>query len=165
VPGRSEGRSVVAIKGKVMTLGKQTDGLPEDLEAALNKVRAAAPAPQSDDPIYKYLRRVYRLRRKVKTLPEMQRALKAYHKEHYPKTRKEYTGVIIEMTAGDHVTRNMKYKYFTALAYAYKKKIRPNDFIDFLHKCGGLNKCGELWRKEYGRRTAKRRLRNKRGSN
>ena len=34
--------------------------LPADLEAELDKVREAAPPPPSDDPIYKYLSRVYR---------------------------------------------------------------------------------------------------------
>jgi hypothetical protein len=54
--------------------------LPADLEAELDKVRAAAPPPPTVDPIYKYLRGVYRLRRKVASSPELQKAIKAQHK-------------------------------------------------------------------------------------
>ena len=39
--------------------------LPADLEAELKKVRALAPPPPCDDPIYDYLTSVYRLRCKV----------------------------------------------------------------------------------------------------
>ena len=55
------------------------------------------------------------------------------------------------MTAPDHVTRNMKNKYVTAIEYARREGIKPNDFVEFIKGVGGLNKCGDLWRKKHGR--------------
>ena len=50
--------------------------LPADLEAELDKVRKAAPPPPSDDPIYTYLRRVYRLRQKLlESSPKWKKAI------------------------------------------------------------------------------------------
>jgi hypothetical protein len=55
-----------------MTWGKEDATIPVDLEAELEKVRNVAPRPpSSDDPIYQYLTRVYRLRRKVATSPDL----------------------------------------------------------------------------------------------
>ena len=125
-----------------MTWGKEPDTLPADLETELAKVRKAAPPPPTDDPIYKYLRRVYRLRRKVASSPEWQKAIKTYHQAHCPKTLQQYVGVIIEMT-NDHVTTTMKHKYVTALEYAFKVRIKSEDLQAFIKKQGGLNKCVE----------------------
>jgi hypothetical protein len=125
---------------------------PAQLDLELAKVRSAAPPPPSDDPIYKYLQRVYRLRCKVATSSQLQAGLKVYHQKHHPRSLRQYAGIIIEMTAGDHVTPNMKNKYVTAVEYAHKEGVGPNDFIEFVAKRGGLNKCGDLWRKKYGPR-------------
>jgi hypothetical protein len=65
------------------------------------------------------------------------------------------------MTAGDHVTSKMKYKYVTTLEYAFRKGIEPRDLIAFIKNHGGLNKCVELWSKKYGRRAVTQRPKKK----
>lgn len=69
--------------------------------------------------------------------PDMQRALKAYHSKHCPRTLQQYAGVIIEMTAPDHVTPKMKNKYVTAIQYAHREGIKPSDFVEFIRDRGG----------------------------
>jgi hypothetical protein len=133
--------------------------LPTRLEEELKKVRAAAPPP-SDDPIYKYLRRVYRLRQKLENSPEWQQAIQKYHAVQAPRTVKSYPGIIIKLTAGDHITSKMKYKYITALEYAFRKNVQPEDLKAFIKDQGGLNKCVELWNKKYGRSQPKPRKKN-----
>ena len=128
--------------------------LPADLEAELDKVRKAAPPPPIEDPIYEYLKRVYRLRRKVASSPDLQEALKDLHKKHHPRTLQQYAAVIIELTAGGRVSRNRKNKYVTALNYAYREGVAPKDLIGFVQKNGGLNKCGDLFRKKHRQRTS-----------
>jgi hypothetical protein len=133
-----------------MTWGKEIDTLPAELEAELSKVRKAAPPPPTDDPIYQYLRRVYRLRCKVETSPELKKAIKTRHAALHPKTLKNYAGIIIQLTAPG-ITSKMKHKYVTALECAFKEGIKSKDLETFIKEQGGLNKCGELWSKKYGR--------------
>jgi hypothetical protein len=129
--------------------------LPADLEAELTNVREAAPPPPSDDPIYKYLRRVYRLRRKVDKSPDLQEAIKAKHAAHHPRTLKNYAGVIIQLTGPD-ITSNMKHKYVTALEYAFRDGIKVKDLVEFIKEQGGLNKFSKLWKKKFGRSAVKK---------
>jgi hypothetical protein len=123
--------------------------LPTQLEDELTKVRALAPPPPSDDPIYDYLTGVYRLRCKVASSAKLQNALKAYHKAHSPRTLQQYAGVIIQMTAGDHISSKMKYKYVIGLDYAFANHVQPNNLKTFIRKQGGFNNCVELWKKKY----------------
>jgi hypothetical protein len=129
--------------------------LPTELEDELTQVRALAPPPPSDDPIYDYLTSVYRLRCKVASTPEVQNALKAYHKVHSPRTLQEYAGVIIQLTAGDHISSNMKSKYVAALEYAFANNVKPQNLKTFIQQKGGLNKCVELWKKKRGGKSRK----------
>ncbi len=125
--------------------------LPADLEAELEKVRKAAPPPpSSDDPIYNYLQRVYRLRRKLATSPELQQAIIDVDAALRLTKSIIYTRVIIELTA-PHVSTKMKYKYVTVLQYALKEGVKANDFVEFVKKRGGLNKCVDRWSQKYGR--------------
>jgi hypothetical protein len=143
-------------KETAMTWGKDADTVLAELEAELAKARKAAPPPPIDDPIYQYLRRVYRLRRKADGSPELQKAIKTKHRANHPRTLKNYASVIIQLTAPNHVTRNMKHKYVTALEYAFKEGIKSKDLETFIKEQGGLNKCGELWSKKYGPSAKKR---------
>jgi hypothetical protein len=140
---------------------KDAEMLPAELEAELAKVRKAAPPPPTDDPIYQYLRCVYRLRRKVETSPELKKAIKTKHAALHPKTLKNYAGVIIQLTAPGHVTSKMKHKYVTALECAFKEGIKSKDLETFIKEQGSLNKCGELWSKKYGRSAVKKRPKKK----
>jgi hypothetical protein len=124
--------------------------LPTELEDELTKIRALAPPPPSQDPLYDYLTGVYRLRCKVPSSVELQNALKAYHKAHSPKPLQQYAAAIIQMTAGDHVTSNMKYKYVNALDYAFANHVQPKNLRTFLRKRGGFNNCVEPWKKKHG---------------
>jgi hypothetical protein len=85
--------------------------LPADLEAELDKVRKAAPPPPSDDPIYTYLRRVYRLRQKLESSPKWKKAIQEYHTANRLRIEKNYIRFIIQRTSGDHVKDGMKNKY------------------------------------------------------
>jgi hypothetical protein len=40
----------------------------------------------------------------------------------------QYAGVIIQMTAGDHISTNMKYKYVAALEFAFTKNVQSGTF-------------------------------------
>jgi hypothetical protein len=129
----------------------ETDDRSTDLEVELAKVQAVAPPLIFEDPIYKYLLRVYRLRRKVSHSSELKKAIKAEHAGHFPNRVKDYAGVIIDLTA-PHVTSRAKYKYVTTIKYALKEGVEPKHFIAFVKEQGGINKCCELWAKTYGRR-------------
>jgi hypothetical protein len=128
-------------KGKAMSL-------PTSLKAELENVRELAPPPPSE--IYDYLTGVYRLRCKVASSAALQNALKAYHKAHSPKTLQEYAGVIIQLTAGDHITSNMKYKYVAALEYAFADNVNPQNLKAFIQQ------CVELWKKKRGGKRQKK---------
>ena len=95
--------------------------LPADLEAELDKVRKAAPPPPSDDPIYKYLRRVYRLWHKLENSPSWKKAVQKYHKAHRLRIEKNYIRFIIQRTSGDHVKDGMKHKYKVTLDLASRE--------------------------------------------
>ena len=146
---RSDWGDLIKAKARQRRVKAKAVALPTELEDELTKVRALAPPPPSDDPIYKYLTSVYRLRCKVASSAELQSALKAYHKAQSPRTLQQYAGVIIQMTAGDHVTKNMKYKYVIALDYAFANHVQPKNLKTFLRKQGGFNNCVELWKKKY----------------
>ena len=134
--------------------------LPADLEAELEKVRALAPPPPSDDPIYKHLRRVYRLWHKLENSPKWKKAVQKYHKAHGLRIEKHYIRFIIQQTAGDHVKDGMKHKYKATLDLASEEGVKPTDVIAFIKKQGGLNKCVDLWKKKYGSPRKKRRKKN-----
>ena len=146
---RSDWGDLIKAKARQRRVKAKAVALPTELEDELTKVRALAPPPPSDDPIYKYLTSVYRLRCKVASSAELQSALKAYHKAQSPRTLQQYAGVIIQTTAGDHVTKNMKYKYVIALDYAFANHVQPKNLKTFLRKQGGFNNCVELWKKKY----------------
>ena len=77
---RSDWGDLIKAKARQRRVKAKAVALPTELEDELTKVRALAPPPPSDDPIYKYLTSVYRLRCKVASSAELQSALKAYHK-------------------------------------------------------------------------------------
>ena len=134
--------------------------LPADLEAELDKVRKAAPPPPSDDPIYTYLRRVYRLRQKLESSPKWKKAIQEYHTANRLRIEKNYIRFIIQRTSGDHVKDGMKNKYKVTLDLASKEGVKPLDVIAFIKKRGGLNKCRDLWKNKYGSPRKKRRKKN-----
>src|SRR5271166_3832174 len=131
-----------------MASGKQTTTLSAELETELAKVRGAAPPPPTEDPIYEYLTRVYRLRRKLEKDPEWQKRLTDYGNAHHRNISHKYVRLIIELTAGDHVTTKMKYKYTVVLIYALQKGVKTADLKAFIKGLGGLNKCVEFASKQ-----------------
>ena len=142
-------------------IAKKNNGtLPAELEAELDKVREAAPPP-SDDPIYKYLRRVYGLRCELADKPEWEDALRHFRQAHHPRISTRYIRLIIELTANDHVTSKMKHKYFAVLHYAFEKGIKPKDLEAFIKKQDGINKCVELWSETYGPAAVKKQAKKK----
>ena len=151
----SESASTDEVKAK-----KNSGTLPAKLKAELTKVREAAPPPPTEDPIYKYLTRVYRLRCKVEKSPDLQEAIKAKHAAHHPRTSKNYAGVIIQLTGPDITSKN-KHKYVTALEYAFRDGIKVEALVEFIHEHGGLNEVAELWKKKYGRSAVKKQSKRK----
>jgi hypothetical protein len=101
------------------------------------------------------LRRVYALQGKIACSSAWQKAIQKYHTAHAPRTLKNYTGIIIKLTA-DHITSNMKYKYVTAIEYAFANNVKPENLKAFIKQQGGLNKCVELWKKKRGRKLQKK---------
>ena len=138
-----------------MAWGKRPVTLPTELEEEVKKVGAVAPPPPQANLIYKYLRRVYELQGKIASSSEWQKAIQKYHAAHAPRTLKNYTGIIIMLTASDRVTSNMKYKDVTALEYAFANNVKPENLKAFIKQQGGLNKCVELWKKKRGRKLQK----------
>lgn len=120
--------------------------LPAALEAELADVRAAVPPPASDDPIYKYLEEIYRVRCKAERSTKLQDAIKSAHRAKFPGRLRNYTGVIIGLTAPD-VPAKRRHKYIFAIEYAFRKAVKPDDFVAFVKDQGGINKCCEQWTK------------------
>lgn len=118
-------------------------------------MREVVPPPPPDEPIYKYLRRVYALAGKIASSSKWQKAVQKYHAAHASRTLKNYSSVIIKLTAGDDITTKMKYKYVTALEYAFANKIKPKNLKAFVKQQRGLNGCVELWNKKHGRKNRK----------
>jgi hypothetical protein len=133
---------------------RRNDEMLAEFEAELDKLRRSFPPPSSDDPIYKYLRRLYRLRCKVENSPELQGRIKALHAAHHSATAKNHAGMIIRLTAPD-VTSKMKHKYAAVITYALQNGVEPQNFIGFVKEMGGINKCVEHWSRT-GRSGAKK---------
>jgi hypothetical protein len=122
-----------------------------DLEAELDEIRAAAPNP---DQIFTYLILSYRLFSKAAKSEPVGHGLKKLHSERFPKTRRNFAATIVEATAISSDRRGMKHKYVSAMQYAYAKKIKAKDFIDFIKNEGGLNACTEAWRRRRWQKTS-----------
>jgi hypothetical protein len=60
----------------------------------------------------------------------------------------QYAGVIIQLTAGNRITSNMKYKYVAALESVFADNVKPQNLKAFIKQQGGLNKWVELWKKK-----------------
>jgi hypothetical protein len=144
---RSDWDDLIKARAKERRLKAKAVALPTELENELTKVRALAPPPPSDDPIYDYLTSVYRLRCKVASSAELKSALKAHHKAHTPRALEQYAGVIIQMTAGDQISSNMKSKYVAVVEYAFANNVKPQKLKAFVKREGGFNKCVELRQK------------------
>ena len=124
--------------------------LPADLEAELKKVREVAPPPPTEEPIYKYLKRVYELRQKLEDSDEWKDAVDKYHKAHRLRIEKNYVRFIIQQTTGDHVTYQRTNNYKFTLQVALREGIKPADVADFFKKQGSIKKCVALWKSKYG---------------
>lgn len=105
-----------------MVWGKRPVTLPTQLEEQLKKVREVAPPPPPrEDPVYKYLSRVYQLWHKLESSPSWKEAVQKYHAAHRLRIEKRYIRFIIEQTAGDHVTDRTKHKYKIILDLAFEE--------------------------------------------
>ena len=120
-----------------MTWKNRASTAHPELETELAKVREAAPPPPAaDDPIYRYLRQVYRLRFKIAHAPKLQTAIKSEHATRFPNTVKNYAGVIIELTA-PHVTSKSKHKYLRTSRICVQPRHRSQALCRV---------CEEAWR-------------------
>ena len=123
-----------------MPWSKKDDPLLSEIESGLNEVRKSAPPPP-EDVLHLYLKNVYRLRRSLSDHPSEKTVavFKKLAKRAHPRVQKNFTRVIIDLTAGKHVTSKMKGKYADALNWAFVSKVKSKDVVAFLKKKGGLN--------------------------
>ena len=123
----------------------KASSLPTDLKKKLEKAKSAAPPPPpTEDPIYRYLRQVYYVRRQVERVPEWKTALSELGNAQYSRLAHELIRLIIEITSLAHVTAKMKHKYSAALQYALENDVKAQDLVAFIKKAGGLNACVTL---------------------
>jgi hypothetical protein len=120
-----------------------------ELEPELAKIRDVAPL-QRVDRLNKFLERVLDLRLKVESTVQLRDAIKSLPSLYYPRTLKNFTAVIIQLTA-PHVTANMRNKYVNTLEYAFHEGIKPNGLVEFIQR-NTLNGCCDLWKKKYGKK-------------
>jgi hypothetical protein len=142
--------------------GQIGKSVPAELEAELAKVRKAAPPPPSEnEPIYKYLKRVYVLCRNLAKKTELHDTLRDFAKNNYPKLSTDDIRLIVELTAPEHFTAKTKYKYISVLKLAFEEDVHSKDLIKDIKKHGGLNACVDLYIKYYGRSAAKKKSKKK----
>jgi hypothetical protein len=119
--------------------------LPADLTRKLQKAMSAAPPPPPvEDPIYRYLRRVYFVCRQLESRPEWKTTLSEFGDAHHRWLARKFTRLIIEITSGTHVTAKMKHKYTTVLRYALANDVKTENLVSFIKKAGGINACVQL---------------------
>jgi hypothetical protein len=122
---------------------KKTNGTrsgSSELQDKLAKIKKAAPPPPKET-LYRYLTKVYRLRRTIDTA--QRKELRALAKKKGINTGDKPLRAIIDETAGAHVSTKMKWKYGTALEKAMDEKVPSKNLRQFIEDHGGINRLAK----------------------
>jgi len=106
------------------------------LEKRLAKIRDAAP-PHPKDALYRYLRKVYRLRR---TCGDCRDDLEELAEQNNIVCGDKLLRVLIYSTASEHVTPKMISKYALALERALDERVKSKNLRSVIENAGGISK-------------------------
>lgn len=105
----------------------------------LQKVGDAAPLPK-DEALFRYLEAAYTFRRQWDPRSRKNETLwRNAHDNLHPRLKKLAVRVIIELTAPQHITPRMRWKYAAALQCALEHRVRRGQLAKFIEQHGGLN--------------------------
>jgi hypothetical protein len=131
-------------KGYPMAWMKSDDAkIPESIRGSVKRARAKAPPPPGRDPVIVYLKATYREISKWFEGDDNvhDEIVSFYQKTLHGRTNRSYARVLIELSAPPHVSPQEKSKYVNVLRYAYRRKVRPDNFEEFVAKNGGIKGC------------------------
>jgi hypothetical protein len=113
--------------------------IPTSIRESVKRARAKAPPPPGPDPVPTYLACVYReIMIWLDNFDQWNADIKNFYKKHFHQRLKHnYFRILIELSAGAHVSPQEKSKYVTVLNYASVSKVKPRDFEHFLKETGG----------------------------
>jgi hypothetical protein len=114
------------------------------LRDRLSVVKSKAPPPPAVA-LTAWLEEIFNLRKELTGVPKT--ALRAIAKEEGVKPSDDAFRVLIDATAGTHVTPKMKGRYVDALNWCGTQSKSVDDFRSILKSGGGVNACGQKKRK------------------
>jgi hypothetical protein len=130
----------------------------DSVKARLEKIKDKYPK-STEDPIYAYLESLYRLHRRFGEPKEGE--ILEFFKAEYARLRHRrvlysYFRVMVNMTVPDGTRDQYKSRYANALQYVFDRKIKSDKAVDFMRKNGGYKGCDELYRKQNGKKGARK---------
>jgi hypothetical protein len=114
--------------------------IPASIRESVERARAKAPPPPGPDPVPIYLACVYReVMIWVDNSDQWHAGIKKFYKKHFHQRMKQrYFRILVELSAGAHVSPQEKSKYVTVLEHARDSKVKPREFQEFLEENGGI---------------------------